>query len=107
MVGRRLPICGFGQGRATLPDKVACLVHQCWLEYGPSASDVRAANSRVRQRLSDVGTEFGICDYPDVVDEDVAGATHVSILQSKQDFLFPLALKIPGSLHIIDWVLQR
>ena len=107
MVDRRLPICGLGQGHTTVPDKVMCLVHQCWLEYGPAASDVRAANARVRQCLSDMGTEFAICDYPDVVDEYLVGSTKLSEVRSKQGFLFPLALKIPGSLHIIDWVLQR
>ena len=111
IVDRKLPICGLGQGRMALADKVSCLVHQCWLEYGPSASDVRTANARVRQCLSDMGTEFAICDYPDVVGECIAGPMKTAdmVLQApyKHDFLFPLALKIPGSLHMIDWVLRR
>ena len=105
---RRLPICALGQGRTTLPDKVQCLIHQTWLEYGPSAADVRAANAAVRQCLSDMGTEFGICDYPDVVDERIAGKrAMVEGSQATRGFMFPLALQIPGVMHIIDLILQR
>ncbi len=138
VVDRRLPICGLGQGRTSLPDKVACLVHQLWLEYGPSAAGVRCACRSVRCCLSDMGVEFGICDFPDVVDDLMAQhlvgihvdrgslgcgnaarasasassagvASHSAPVSSTATgaFLFPLALKVPGIRHIVDWVLQR
>ena len=124
---RRLPICGLGQGRTSLEDKVACLVHQLWLDYGPAAADVRAACRSVRSCLSDMGVEFGICDFPGVVDAllldrligvheparvgrtSAAGSssTGSGTAATASGFLFPLALKIPGTRHIVDWVLQR
>ncbi len=123
VVDRRLPICGLGQGRTSLEDKVACLVHQLWLEYGPDASSIRGACRSVRCCLSDMGVEFGIADYPDVVDallEDCLIGVHAppcgpqratgsraSSSSSGTAFLFPLALKVPGTRHIVDWVLQR
>ena len=107
IIDRKLPICGLGQGRTTVADKVSCLIHQCWLEYGPSSSDIRTSNARVRQCLSDMGTEFAICDYPDVIDQCMVSRMKTSGPRVESDFLFPLALKIPGSLHLIDWVLKR
>ena len=108
---RRLPICGLGQGRTTPPDKVSCLVHQIWLDYGPSASDVRKACRSVRQCLSDMGAEFGVCDYPDVVDEVLAGIAAgcpaAAVPCKSGSSLLPLALERTGTLPIIDGVLQR
>eukprot|EP00974_Lingulodinium_polyedra_P048883 4696380-Lingulodinium_polyedra.AAC.1 len=48
------------------------------------------------------GRSLDLAIPPNVVDERIAGATVVSMLHSTQDFLFPLALKIPGSLRILD-----
>ncbi len=122
VLDRRLPVCGLGQGRTALEDKVACLVHQLWLEYGPAASDIRVACRSVRGCLSDMGVEFGICDFPDVVDallEDrlvgihaappsgLGRATSTAAAAADPGFLFPLALKVPGIRHIVDWILQR
>ena len=78
---RRLPICALGQGRFSLADKVACLMHQMWLDYGPSANDVIRANHEVRQRRSDMGTAFDICDYPGVVSDILLG-TQTGSLQA-------------------------
>ena len=123
VVDRRLPVCGLGQGRTSLMDKVICLVHQLWLEYGPSATDVRRACRAVRCCLSDMGVEFGICDFPDIVDQCIdarlvgvpvrtgsasgASASSGAAPVSNATYLFPLALKVPGIRHIVDWVLQR
>ena len=82
VVIRRLPICALGQGRFSLVDKVACLVHQMWLDYGPSVNDVIRANHEVRQCLSDMGTEFGICEYPDVVRDVLIGAEIHCVLKT-------------------------
>ena len=42
-----------------------------WLEFGPDVAAVRRANYDVRQVLSDMGTELGICDARDVVGQCV------------------------------------
>ena len=55
---RRLPLVTLGHGRASLCDKIQAHVHQTWLEYGPRLTTLRRANVSVRQRLSDMGTEF-------------------------------------------------
>ncbi|MFM7979961.1 MAG: hypothetical protein ACKPKO_11665, partial [Candidatus Fonsibacter sp.] len=65
-----------------------------------------------------MGTEFGICEYPDVVRDVLLGAQTQCVLktttdattpalQLKNSFLFPLALLVPGTQHIIDWVIKR
>ena len=69
VVVRKLPICALGQGRFSLADKVACLVCQIWLDYGPTEADVCQCCLSVRQCLSDMGTEHGICKYPIVVSD--------------------------------------
>ena len=122
VVVRKLPISALGQGRFSLADKVACLVHQIWLDYGPTEADVCQFCLSVRQCLSDMGTEHGICNYRNVVSDVLLGKedTHppghgIDNLQGPQccpgegpaEFLFPLALQVPGSQHIIDWVLRR
>ncbi len=125
-VDRRLPVCGLGEGRTAFADKVVCLLHQLWLEYGPASSGIRRACRSVRSCLSDMGTEFGICDFADIVDDVVAqGLVGIPSLDSAaapavraaasatarsgsgSAFLFPFALKVPGIRHIVDWVLQR
>jgi hypothetical protein len=79
-------------------------VHQTWLEYGPSAANLRDANADVRQCLSDMGVEFGIANYPDIVD-DYLGSKN--ILPNSRDFLYPFAMQVPGLLHITDWALRQ
>jgi hypothetical protein len=74
------------------------------LEYGPSATSLRKANADVRQCLSDMGVEFGIADYPDIVDDYLQSR---DILPNARDFLYPLAMQVPGLLHITDWALRQ
>ena len=83
-------------------------VHQTWLEYGPRVQDLRQANAYVRQCMSDMGTEFGIANYHDIVTEYFAGSSHddVSRHMTQDKFLYPLALQVPGVLHIIDWIVK-
>ena len=100
---RRLPLSMLGHSRAGLADKVQTHVHQVWQDYGPSVEQVRRANLDVRQCLSDMGTEWGISEFADVVAQC-----------TKQDdptpgqrlFLYPLALRIPGPQHILDNLLK-
>ena len=107
---RKLPLATLGQGKQALEDKVAAHVHQTWCDYGPSRADVRTACASVRQVLTDMGAEFGIANYPDVIDEciklqrdEASGGDGVS----SHEFLFPYALQVPGLLHLLDWVVRQ
>ena len=103
---RVLPLCTLGCGRMGLADKVQAHVHQVWLEYGPSVRNVRAANLDVRQCLSDMGTELAIGDALDCVPACIGQSTAAG--QSSEDqFLYPLALVVPGPQHILDTSLTR
>ena len=105
---RLMPLCTLGQGRAALQDKVSALVHQTWCEYGPNVEDVRTACCSVRQVLTDMGVEFGIANYPDVVSQCLKDvAQHSSEHASADCYLFPLALQVPGVMHILDWVVKE
>ena len=79
-------------------------MHQTWLEYGPSAANLREANADVRQCLSDMGVEFGIANYPDIVDDYLESK---EIRPNSRDFLYPFAMQVPGLLHITDWALRQ
>ena len=78
---------------------------------------VRAACLDVRQIVSDMGTELGICDYPDVVGQFLpvgegtsrapasvapAPAQPGQPVLTVQPFLYPLALVVPGVQHLCD-----
>ena len=114
-----------GHLRMGLAEKAQCYVHQTWLEYGPEVEQVRAANADVRVVLSDMGTELGVGDALDVVEECLAnrwnGRKRRRDDQQGQEavvgpmggscgegggarMLFPLAIVVPGPQHIIDGV---
>mgnify|MGYP007096122552 FL=1 len=65
---------------------------------------MKMANADVRQCLSDMGTEFGIANFNDVLpqyfkkDIDNDGTFR---------FLYPYAMQIPGIMHIVDWVIRQ
>ena len=79
-------------------------MHQTWLEYGPTENNAKEANADVRQCLSDMGTEFGIANYHDVVPQyfkkDIGN-------DGAFKFLYPYAMQIPGVMHIVDWVIRQ
>ena len=103
---RVLPLGTLGCGRMGLADKLQAHVHQVWLDYGPSVRNVRAANLDVRQCLSDMGTELAIGDALDCVPACIGQSTAAG--QSSEDqFLYPLALVVPGPQHILDTSLTR
>ena len=117
---RLLPLAILGSARMGLAEKTQAHIHQTWLEYGPSVADVRLANMDVRQCLSDMGAEMGICDAADVLPQCL-GQPEPSSSPSPDDaraivcaspddgvaHLFPLALAVPGPQHIIDTATQR
>ena len=126
---RRLPLSVLGHGRCSLADKVQTHVHQTWLDYGPSVLQVHQAMLDVRQCLSDMGTEIGVADYPDVVELSLTGLNRVNnragapseskssvraaskpstaLVKSASAYLFPLALSVPGPQHILDVVMRE
>ena len=107
---RMLPLATLGQGRTALADKVAALIHQLWCENGPSQSSVRHACQDVRQILTDMGVEFGLANYPDVINDVVkaTGWDKANVVESRAlACLFPYALQVPGLLHILDWVIRE
>ena len=120
---RRMPVVLLGHGRCGLAEKVQAHIHQTWLEYGPSLAQVRAANADVRQVVSDMGTELAIADYHDVVTECLipkkeqgeqlaieaqpAAQRPLLALPCPVQFLYPLALVVPGTQHILDHALRE
>ena len=54
-----------------------------------------------------MGTEFGIANYVDVVPAYLAKANDDSHGASQREFLYPLAMQVPGVLHIVDWIIHR
>ena len=90
-----------GVGRVSLEDKVACNIHQAWLEYGPSEDSLRALFIDARAVLTDMGVEFGIANAHDVLPEFFGRES-----TGERGFLFPLALQVPGTKHIIDLIVR-
>ncbi len=115
---RRLPLVCLGQGKAALEDKTQAHLHQTTLEYGSSIASLRRALSSVRQCLSDMGTEFGIADAGDILPAVVRQLSSTEsglavpvaacsrLEWQPAPFLFPLALQVPGTQHIIDLIVR-
>ena len=122
---RKLPISVLGHGRCGLAEKVQATLHQTWLDYGASIPQLRAANLDVRQVTTDMGTEFAIGDYFDVVGQCLRpksqpadppptfsvhpAASPAAMAASAQPVqrLYPLALATPGVQHILDNALRE
>ena len=94
-----------GQGRTGVAEKGQALMHQTMLDYGPTADRVRKANHCVRQCLTDMGTEIGVCDTRDFVSEVLDGQA-ADVLGQDTNMMYPFALKTPGTQHIIDGTLK-
>ncbi len=103
LVQRIMPVSALGQGRTDLPSKLQAHVHQMFCDYGPTALDIRLAAADVRQCLSDLGTEFGIANAADCVDQCLRSERPSD---SEGRYLFPRALQVPGMLHILDWAIR-
>ena len=100
---RRLPLTTLGVGRMGVADKLQALAHQTWLDYGPSVAGVRMANADVRQCLSDMGVEAQLVDCLDVLDSCAGPQRPVKRrIDETAGHMFPLALGVPGSQHLID-----
>lgn len=100
---RTLPVAGLGQGACGVANKVHAHVHQTWLDYGPHEGRLRSACNDVRQLLTDMGPEFDVADYGDIIPGYLGQAISSDTGQS---YLYPLAMQVPGIRHIIDWVIQ-
>ena len=89
----------------------------------PSLSQTRAANADVRQIVSDMGTELAIADYPDVLSACLMSKSRfcdqlaiqaqppvtqgILALPPAATYLYPLALVVPGTQHILDNALRE
>ena len=123
VVERGLPLAMLGTGRCGLAEKTQALIHQFWLDYGPDAAAVRRACSEVATILVDLGTEVGVPDVLDVIDEAIlpSGVAARVAVEKELDrrvvrrsadgvveprYLFPRAFVVPGPLHAIDGCLR-
>ena len=111
---RKLPPCCMAQGGVDVANTCLSLLHQCWLEYGPSPELLRSSNADVIGLGTDLGCESGVGDHHCVVDyfieaelaADGGGpAGHLHPPHS-DTFLFPSAMKVAGPLHCIDWMIR-
>ena len=106
---RKLAPCCMAQSGTDLPNTVCSVLHQCWLDYGPTAELVKLSNSDVIGVGTDLGTEAAIADHHDMTDWFV-DSIHASVTPPQpgqcEDYLFPRALKIAGPLHCIDWIIR-
>ena len=113
---RILPCQVLGCGRMSVPDKLAALLNQVYLEFGPSAVSMRRALASVVCALSDMGAELAIAGTGDCVDAflqtgDVgcpqsSGARESFAGNTGAGFLFPRAMQVPGPINIVDLVLR-
>ena len=112
---RLMPLSVLGHCRQGLAEKTQALLHQTWLEYGPSLRAVRRANRAVRVVLTDMGVEFGVSEVWDVVPEAVGRAGPLAAMGPQENegaggavrqHLFPWAFGIPGTQHIVDAALK-
>ena len=104
---RSLPLAVLGQGRAGAADKAQSLVHQTWLDYGPTVSSVRAANFCVRQCLTDMGTEFAVSEGRDLVPLWIGQGSGVEERATEVNYMYPRAMQTPGTQHILDGSLKK
>ena len=109
---RLLPISCLGYTKAGMFDKSQCTLHELWLEHGPTKEDMRRMELQVRHVSSDMGTEFGVGDNVEFIDEFFARLHKVKtprdpVRAQKLNYMFPLAIKSPGIQHIIDWVIKQ
>jgi len=113
-IKRKLPVCCLSQGGFDLANKAWVAQHQTWLEYGGSIQATRCANADVRGILTDLGTEVGIGDFWDFVKYYTESLSVGPDYECEQpdstadaDPLYPLAIKICGPLHCIDWIVRK
>ena len=103
IVRRKAPLNTLGIGRVSLEDKLASVLHQAWLEYGPAEGSIRSLVNGTMGALTDMGVEFGIGDAKDIIPEFFGREAGSA---ATRGFLFPRALKLPGSKHIVDLILR-
>ena len=113
------PLATLGVGCASASDKLQALVHQYWLQYGPDLGVLRSVFHNVRSVLTDMGVEMGIANARDCLTDIFpkapvqlpihGGCTlhgHPGPCDGQQDYLFPNALQIPGTKHIVDLIVR-
>lgn len=66
---RQLPLCTLGFKHMHLSDKIFAVLWMALLEFGPDIVSLRHFCNNVRSVTTDMGTESGLCDLPDVLPE--------------------------------------
>ena len=105
---RQLPISALGHFKSGLVYKVMTIIHQVFLDSGPTAGGIRLWFSRVTACVTDLGVEYNACDFPDVVSYYMRNETpsEDDNLRIRGTFLFPVAMGIPGVNHLVDWLIK-
>ena len=102
-VRRHLPLSCLGRGHTQLIDKLMAVCWSVFLEFGPKLHTMRAFFNNVRVMVSDMGTEMGICDAPDILPifwEWLKTGQKGDMRPQPGSFLFPRAMYIPGWNHL-------
>jgi hypothetical protein len=91
--------------------KVVCFLWYCFLEHGPTIENVRFFLAQVTAVLTDQGSEFGICNFPDILDVWWASTFNGDVARAAAAFnhsayLFPNALQVVGWNHVIAGLLK-
>ena len=110
---RKLPPVTLAQGSADASNRCFGVLHQNWLEYGPTEQNLRAAVDDVYECFTDMGTEQAVNDFWDIIDIFVKDIERVSPLptdcqppEPNNRFLFRNSMGVVGPLHAIDWLIR-
>jgi hypothetical protein len=92
--------------------KALAIIHSVWLVVGSSIKDIRNFFSLVTALTTDMGTEIGLIECPDVVEAYIRrleGATMAVALATVDPAsrLFPRAVRIPGWNHIYGGIMKK
>ena len=100
---RRLPLSTLGYGHAGLIDKLMALCWMVYLEFGPKLASMQYFFRRVRVMCSDMGTEMGMIDAPDVLPvfwHWLKTGRKDGVAVKEGSYLLPRAMFMPGWHHI-------
>ncbi len=107
-IHRRSPCLQVGAAHLTALGKLYGLVHQLWLEFGPTYSDWRKACSKVIGICTDQGVERLIANEVDIVPTYCFNnGIPLPADYRVETRTFPLAIHAPGWAHLVDGLLRR
>ena len=105
---RLLPLVSLARHQLTALDKAFALVWQLWLMYGPTYAKLARVLQRVRSVTTDQGAERLIADTGSILPDFFRNLDpRVKVPPHEGEYLFGLALGVPGWKHMIDLFLKR